>query len=95
MTEDDKDKILRMAEETFNTADDPGQVPVSMASMDKLIALHPKSINYRLDGDKLMGFTTILPTTKDLMQRFFELVEKPAFEPRTPILRCNPSRRRF
>jgi len=81
MTEDVKSKILELAEETFNTGDDPDQAPVSRASMDKLTALHPKSISYRLDGDKPIGFTTILPTTKDLMRRFLdgEINEKELF----------------
>lgn len=75
-------EILSKTDEVFGVSDDPFQIPVTKEAWDKMMSLHPDSILYRSDGaDNLMGWLGMVPTTKELMNKFIngEISEREMF----------------
>lgn len=72
LTERIIERMLSLAEEFFATESNPGQIPVNMESLEKLIRLHPSTILFRLEDDELVSWVVSLPTQRTLMQQFME-----------------------
>lgn len=72
---------MRIAEEFFGTHQDPDQILISKESHDKLVKLHPSSVLYKLIDDKLVAWIIVVPTTKELMNKFIsgEITERELF----------------
>lgn len=71
------------AEKFFGTLDDPEQIPINMASHDKLVAIDPNSMLYKRNVDgKVVGWTVFVPTTSELMRGFLagEINERQLFD---------------
>jgi len=79
-------KMNGLAEKFFGTASDPDQIPITMESWDKLQALHPKTIVYTEAEGQPISWVVVLPTTKDLMDRFLagEISEKDLLDKTQP-----------
>lgn len=66
-------RIRRLAEEFFQTADDPEQMPVSEESWKKIQKISRKCFTYAQTRKKeLQGFALVIPTQKELMDMFLK-----------------------
>ncbi len=74
--------ILEQSEKFFHTKEDDEQIETTFEVVEKLQKIHPSSIVCRYDGNDLIGHVSILPTSKDLMNKFInkEINEKKLFE---------------
>jgi GNAT superfamily N-acetyltransferase len=64
-------EILKTAEEYFGTSEDVEQIPATQEALERNLALHPKSFIYKTTEDnKLIGWVTVLPTSKKLAEDF-------------------------
>lgn len=64
-------KMDRIAEEIFGTEKDPGQIPITKESGEKLDRLTPHWIQYRLDSHgEPIAWSVVVPTQLDLAHRF-------------------------
>ena len=59
-----------MAEKFFKADDDPEQMPINKKSGDKLLKLHPKSINFVLSNGHPVSWAVVVPTSKELAEKF-------------------------
>ncbi len=68
----------KIAEEIFDTAVNPEQIPINDESRKKLDALTPYWLTYKLEGGEPISWVIVIPTTKDLMTKFLakEITEK-------------------
>jgi ribosomal protein S18 acetylase RimI-like enzyme len=64
------ERMIRLAEEFFETKNDPAQISVSSESMGKLRRLHPATLTEQTDADGPIAWVLVIPTTMDVMQRF-------------------------
>ena len=66
-------KMDEIAERIFGTQKDPEQIPITKESGEKLEALTPHWIKYKLDGqNNPIAWVMILPTSLELMTEFLE-----------------------
>lgn len=68
-----------IAEDIFGTDKDPGQIPITRESGEKLERLTPHWIKYRLDNHgEPTAWSVVVPTQLDLMHKFMggEITEK-------------------
>ena len=73
MTHDAFEKVLKISEEFFGTAQDPDQMPITRASADKLLSIHPDSVIYKFDGEgNPIAWMVTVPTSTEVMERFLK-----------------------
>lgn len=66
-------QIFRLAEDVFGTTTDPDQIPPTPEYRAKIDRLHPESTAYRVDDSgNIVGFVFVVPTTKEIMERFLK-----------------------
>lgn len=95
--ESNLDRMIHLAEEFFQTKNDPAQLSVTEDVMDRLRVLHPATLSEFDDGNGPVVWILLIPTTSRLMERFIgetigekELLEKtPAAGPYEAIYLCS------
>jgi len=72
------ERMIRLAEEFFETKNDPAQISVTEQVMDHLHKLHPATLSEFDDGNGPVVWILLIPTTMPLMERFIarEISEK-------------------
>jgi len=74
---------MRLAEEFFDMKNDPDQIAVDAAVIEKLGRIHPRSMSEERDENGPVAWILVIPTTMPLMEAFVrktinerELLEK-------------------
>lgn len=86
MPQDNLHRMVRLAEEFFDTKGDPEQLSVTEEVMEKLRSLHPASMGEETDGNGPIAWMLVIPTTHDLMGQFIEKeINERELLDRTPV----------
>ncbi len=64
------ERMIRLAEEFFETKNDPTQISVTAEVMERLRRLHPATLTEQDDGEGPVAWILAIPTTNSLMNRF-------------------------
>jgi len=74
--------MVQLAETVFATANDPNQLDVNQAVIERLHQLHPATVSEHNDGNGPVAWVLVIPTTLDLMNRFLacEISERELFD---------------
>jgi ribosomal protein S18 acetylase RimI-like enzyme len=80
------ERMIQLAEEFFETKNDPAQISVNEEVMKRLRKIHPSSLSEHDDGNGPVAWVLLIPTTSDLMNRFIakQITEKELLE-QTPV----------
>lgn len=80
------ERMIRLAEEVFATKNDPNQLDVNQAVIERLQRIHPSTVTEYNAEDGPVAWVLIFPTTQELMRRFLEkeISEKELFEQTQP-----------
>lgn len=78
--------MIQLADEFFETKNDPDQISVSEEVMSRLGKIHPATRSEKKDENGPIVWILVLPTTQRLMEEFVteQINERELFE-RTPI----------
>jgi len=63
-------QAMARAEEFFGTQHDPSQIPVNLASYNKLVKLWPGAFSYDLRNNEPVSWVVVVPTSQTLMHQF-------------------------
>ena len=76
------ERMIRLVDEVFANREDPGQLSVSPAVMERLHNIHPSALSEFDDGQGPVAWVLLIPTTLSLMNRFLakEITEKELFD---------------
>jgi GNAT superfamily N-acetyltransferase len=64
--------MIKLAEEFFDTKNDPAQISITPATINKLRKIHPNTLTEKKDRNGPIAWFIVMPTTKALMKRFIE-----------------------
>jgi ribosomal protein S18 acetylase RimI-like enzyme len=70
MIEENLRRMIRLADEVFNTREDPEQISVTEEVMARLHGLHPATMMEERDVQGPIAWTLVMPTTKEVMEQF-------------------------
>ena len=75
-------RLIQLAEATFDFRNDPDQLAVDAAVMDRLQVIHPATLAEENTAEGPIAWTLVWPTTKELMEAFLagDLSERQLFE---------------
>lgn len=62
--------MMKLAEKFFDTKNDPTQISITPASIDKLRKIHPDTLTEKNDKNGPIAWFIVIPTTKALMKGF-------------------------
>jgi GNAT superfamily N-acetyltransferase len=76
------ERMLQLAEDVFAVKNDPAQLDVDEAVIERLLQLHPASLAEYNDGNGPVAWVLLIPTLKALMDQFLTqaISEKELFE---------------
>ncbi len=76
------ERMIQMAEEVFAYKNDPDQLNINQDILERLHRIHPSTVSEYNEGNGPIAWLLVIPTTKDLMNRFIEkkISEKELFE---------------
>ncbi len=76
------ERLIRLAEDIFSVKNDPHQLDVDEAVLQRLRQLHPATVSEYIDGNGPVAWVLVFPTTLELMHRFLDhkISEKELFE---------------
>lgn len=63
-------RMIHLAEEFFETKNDPDQISVDETVLDQLRRLHPSTIGEEATADGPVAWTLVIPTTENVMRQF-------------------------
>jgi ribosomal protein S18 acetylase RimI-like enzyme len=66
------ERMIELADEVFNTRQDPNQLDVNEEVIAQLQALNPATLSEYDDGNGPVVWILLIPTTQGLMSRFLE-----------------------
>jgi len=86
MTLSNFERMIHLAEEVFSVKNDPNQLDVNPAVLERLQKMHPATVSEYDEGKGPVAWILLIPTTIELMRQFLEnkISEKELFE-RTPL----------
>ncbi len=86
MTNDNLQRMIQLADEFFETKNDPDQISVNEGVLSLLGKIHPATLSERRDQDGPIVWILVLPTTHRLMEEFIagEINERELLE-KTPV----------
>ena len=86
MAETNRERMIRLAEEFFDMKNDPDQIAVDAAVIEKLGKIHPRSMSEERDENGPVAWILVIPTTGPLMEEFIRgrINERDLLE-RTPV----------
>jgi GNAT superfamily N-acetyltransferase len=70
MEDDNLARMIRLAEDSFNTRDDPEQISVTEETMARLRQIHPATLTEETNEGGPIAWILVIPTTKPIMERF-------------------------
>jgi len=75
------ERMILLVTEVFDTKNDPSQLDVDQAIIERLLRLHPAAVSEYDDGRGPVAWVLCIPTTLGLMYRFInkEITEKELF----------------
>ncbi len=73
MTSKNFDRMVKLAEEFFETRNDPCQISVNEEVLEKLHAIHPASVTQQADEDGPVAWILVIPTLREIMEKFLSL----------------------
>jgi len=84
--ENNRERMIRLAEEFFDMKNDPEQLAVDDAVIAKLSRMHPRALSEERDANGPVAWILVVPTTVPLMEAFLRasINERELFE-RTPV----------
>ena len=76
------ERLINLADEVFAVKDDPSQLDVNPAVLERLHQMHTSTISEYNEGNGPVAWVLIFPTTLDLMNQFLEnrISEKELFD---------------
>ncbi len=76
------ERMISLVDEVFATREDPDQLSISPAVMERLHNIHPSALSEFDDGHGPVAWVMLIPTTLPLMKRFLakEITEKELFD---------------
>jgi len=82
--------MIKLAEEFFDTKNDPTQISITPATIEKLRRIHPNTLTEKSHRNGPVAWFIVIPTTRDLMDKFItkEISEQ-------ELLECTPLRRKY
>lgn len=80
------ERLVKLAEDVFNTKSDPDQLDVNQHVVERLLELHPATVSQFDDGNGPVAWVLLIPTTTALMNLFLEkkISERELFERTRP-----------
>lgn len=75
-------RMIQLAEKVFDTKNDPDQLDVNEAVLERLRRIHPATVSEFDDGNGPVAWVLLIPTSMEVMRRFLEkkISEKQLFE---------------
>lgn len=64
------ERMIALAEEVFDTRNDPDQLNVSEHTMEQLQAIHPATLSEYDEGNGPVVWVLVIPTTEEVMNKF-------------------------
>ncbi len=64
------ERLIRLAEETFDARNDPDQLNMTDADRAQLARLHPATLSQQADANGPIAWMLLFPTTRPLMESF-------------------------
>ncbi len=62
--------MIKLAEQFFDTKHDPAQISVTPPVIERLKKIHPSTLTERKDRNGPVAWVLVIPTTRQLMERF-------------------------
>ncbi len=62
--------MIRLADEVFDTKNDPAQISVSEGTIPRLKAIHPATVTGEETADGPVAWILLIPTTREVMDLF-------------------------
>jgi GNAT superfamily N-acetyltransferase len=83
---DNLSRMIRLAEEVFDTRNDPAQISVTIETIDRLRKIHPSTLTEKTDENGPIAWVLVIPTSRNLMNQFItmEINERELLE-NTPL----------
>ena len=86
MSEDNLQRMIELADEFFETRNDPNQISVTEEVMSMLQKIHPATLSEKRDENGPIVWILVLPTTHWLMEEFVaERINERELLEKTPI----------
>jgi GNAT superfamily N-acetyltransferase len=84
--EENLERMIRLAEQFFETKSDPTQISITRESVRKLKRIHPSTLKEKKDKNGPIAWVLVIPTMHDLMHKFIakEINEQQLLD-RTPL----------
>ncbi len=70
MAGDNRERMVKLAEDFFRTKDDPDQIPVDQDVIVRLRSLHPATVTEERTEDGPIAWILVIPTTRGIMNEF-------------------------
>ena len=64
------ERMIQLAEDVFAVKNDPTQLDVDQEALERLQKIHPASVSEYTEGNGPIAWLILIPTTKDLMNKF-------------------------
>ena len=82
MSKSNFERMLQLVDEVFAVKNDPNQLDVNPEILERLMKIHPATVSEYDDGNGLVAWILLIPTTLDLMNQFLEnkISEKELFD---------------
>ncbi|MGB7623710.1 MAG: GNAT family N-acetyltransferase [Terriglobia bacterium] len=64
------ERMIKLAEQFFDTKHDPAQISVTPPVIERLKKIHPSTLTERKDRNGPFAWVLVIPTTRPLMERF-------------------------
>ena len=76
------ERMIKLADEVFETKDDPNQLDVNEDVIEELLQIHPATVSEYDNGEGPIAWVLLIHTTIELMNQFIEceISEKQLFE---------------
>lgn len=70
MPDDNLSRMIHLADEFFETRNDPAQISVTEDVMERLRRIHPSTLTEANDGNGPIAWIMVIPTTHEIMEQF-------------------------
>ena len=82
MSKSNFERMLQLADEVFAVKNDHNQLDINSEILERLMKIHPATVSEYDDGNGLVAWILLIPTTLDLMNQFLEnkISEKELFD---------------
>jgi len=83
---DNLERMIQLAQDFFNTKDDPNQISVNKRTISRLRKIHHSTMSERANKNGPIAWVLVIPTTHKLMEKFIakEISEQQLLQ-KTPL----------